>query len=419
MKRFLLLAIMACVVLPFGFAAPSSFDFYYGMTGPDGAYIVDMVNAYQKAHPGITVNAVPYAWDTLWTKLDAAYAAGNPPLAFALHETELGPYADKGVIIPLDQKLAALKFNKNLFIAGTVETGMFGGKQYSLPINVHPVAMYYNVDMFKAAGLDPNKPPTTYDQLVQYGKKLTKAGGAQWGVGLEQKNDIQFYGFMSFFYQNNGQLLTPDNKKSLFDGAPARKTLAQLHDLIWKHKITPLGEEDARADFRNKTVAIVFSGPWDNALESGFPSVAGLNYKTAKVPQFGPTPATWESTHQIAVVKQKDKSLEDVGAEFAKFFAENSIIWNQSGMIPVLKAAAGDPRLAKLKEYSKGFMDSLSESKMMPIIPKGYIEMFGASPDRPVMQAIQAYLMDENPNADQILGDANKAISAILKRFYP
>ena len=224
---------------------------------------------------------------------------------------------------------------------------------------------------------------------------------------------------MSFFYQNNGQLLTPDNKKSLFDGAPARKTLAQLHDLIWKHKVTPLGEEDARADFRNKTVAIVFSGPWDNALESGFPSVAGLNYRTAKVPQFGPTPATWESTHQIAVVKQKDKALEDVGAEFAKFFAENSIIWNQSGMIPVLKAAATDPRLAKLKEYSKGFMDSLAMSKMMPIIPKGYIEMFGASPDRPVMQAIQAYLMDENPKADQILGDANKAITAILKRFYP
>jgi len=128
--------------------------------------------------------------------------------------------------------------------------------------------------------------------------------------------------------RTTGSSCRPDNKKSLFDGAPARKTLAQLHDLIWKYKVTPLGEEDARGDFRNKTVAIVFSGPWDNALESGFPSVAGLNYRTAKVPQFGPTPATWESSHQIAVVKQKDKSLEDVGAEFAAFFSLNSIIWN-------------------------------------------------------------------------------------------
>jgi hypothetical protein len=125
------------------------------------------------------------------------------------------------------------------------------------------------------------------------------------------------------------------------------------------------------------------------------------------------------STHQISVVKQKNKSLEDVGAEFAKFFAENSIIWNQSGMIPVLKAAAGDPRLAPLKEYSKGFMDSLPESKIMPLTSKGWIEMFGASPDRPVMQAIQAYLMDENPDANAILGDANKALNTILKRFYP
>jgi len=138
MKRLLLLAILVCAVIPFGFAAPCRSTFYYGMTGPDGAYI----GRHGKRLPGCAPRyhrergavCVGHPLD----QADASYAAGNPPLAFALHETELGPYADKGVIIPLDQKLAAMKFTRACSSRETLATGMFDGKQYGMPINVHP-----------------------------------------------------------------------------------------------------------------------------------------------------------------------------------------------------------------------------------------------------------------------------------------
>lgn len=416
-RRFFLVLALAAVLIPAAIAAPVNIDFWYGMTGPDGAYIKNIVEAFQKANPDVTVTPTPYAWATLWTKLDASYAAGNPPQVVAFHIQEVAPYNSKGMLEPIGARLTSLGFNKDVYLPNMVESGQVAGEQYSLPIDVHPIAMYYNVDMFKAAGLDPNKPPATYADLVSAAKKLTK-GKTQYGVGLEQKNDIQFYGFMSFFYQWGGKLVSDDFKTAAFDGEPARKTLGQLHDLVWKHKVTPLGEEDARGDFRNKTNAIVFSGPWDNALDGGFPSVKGLNYKTAAVPLFGTTPATWKSSHQLGVIKQKDKNKVLPAVRLVKFGSENSIIWNQAGMIPVLKAAATDARLAPLKEYSKGFMDSLPMAKFMPLLPKGWEELFEASPDRPIMKAIQSYMMAENPNADAILKEANDSLNKILARYY-
>ena len=415
-RLFLVLALIA-VLIPTAFAAPVNIDFWYGMTGPDGAYIKNIVDAFKKANPYVTVTPTAYAWATLWTKLDAAYAAGNPPQVIAFHIQEVAPYNSKGMLEPIGAKLASLGFKKDVYLPSMVESGQVAGEQYSLPIDVHPIAMYYNADMLKAAGLDPNKPPKTYAELVSAAQKMTK-GKTQYGVGLEQKNDIQFYGFMSFFYQWGGKLVADNFKTATFDGEPARKTLAQLHDLIWKYKVTPLGEEDARGDFRNKTNAIVFSGPWDNALDGGFPSVQGLNYKTASVPLFGTTPATWKSSHQVAVIKQKDQSKVLPAVRLVKFASENSIIWNQAGMIPVLKAAATDPRLSPLKGYSKGFMDSLSFAKFMPLLPKGWEELFEASPDRPIMKAIQSYLMVENPDANAILKEANDSLNRILARYY-
>jgi hypothetical protein len=54
----------------------------------------------------------------------------------------------------------------------------------------------------------------------------------------------------------------------------------------------------------------------------------------------------------------------------------------------------------------------------MPLLPKGWEELFEASPDRPIMKAIQSYMMVENPNANAILKEANDNLNRILARYY-
>ena len=392
-KRLVLALVLAAVLAPLVFAGgtkesaastkgPVTIQFWYGMTGPDGAFIRKIVDAFTSANPKVTVNGTAYAWASLWTKLDASYAAGTPPAVVTMHVQDVPSYNSKGMLVPVGDALAAagVTIDKDAYLPGALESGQVGGKQISLPLDQHACAMYYNADMFKAAGLDPNVPPKTYDDLVAYAKKLTKSDGSQYGVGLDQTQDSQFYLFVGLFYQWGGKFLSDDLKTATFDSDAARKALAQLHDLIWKYKVAPLNEEDFARDFMSQKVAIIFTGPWQNAA---FPSVAGLNYATAAVPLFGTQLATWKSSHQMAVIKQSDKAQVEAGVRLAQFASANSVIWDESGMSPVLKAAADDPRLADLKFHSKGFMDSVPIARFMPLIPQGWEELFEASPDGP------------------------------------
>ena len=286
MKRlFFVIALVAmCVPLLFPSGAkepatsangPVTIQFWYGMTaGPDAAYIKKIIDTFNSADHSILVNGTAYAWATLWTKIDAAYAAGAPPQVVTMHIQDVPSYNSKGMLELIGEGYV----NKDAYLPGALETGQVGGKQMSLPFDQHPLAMYYNKGMFKAAGLDPNMPPKTYDELVAYAKKLTKADGSQYGVGLDQTQDIQFYTLVSFFYQWGGKFLSDDFKTATFDSEAARKALAQLHDLIWKYKVTPLNEEDLARDFMGQKVAIIFDGPWANGRAGGFPSAAGLGY---------------------------------------------------------------------------------------------------------------------------------------------
>ncbi len=395
---------------------PLTLHVWYGMGGPDAEYVGKVIDLFNQSQDKIVAEGMtPGNWAVLWTKLDAAYAAGNPPAAIGFHIQEIAPYANKGMLEPIGDRLEKLGLDKSDFVPGTLEGGMYDGKLYGVPIDVHPIAMYYNVDMFKEAGLDPNKPPTTLNELIEYVKKLTKPDGSQWGLGLEQKNDIQFYTFMSIYDQFEGKLVT-DDYKSAFNSDAARKAMQFYLDMIYKYKVTPPDEEDARGDFRKKQVAIVFSGPWDNAIAGGFPSVEGLNYKTAKLPKIGTVQATWQSSHMFAAIKQKDPKIVDAAAEFIKFFSDHNVEWAKSGMIVVRKSAQADPVFAD-SPYKIGFVDSLSTAQFMPLLPKCWEELFEGAPDRPVMRALQS-VCKKMTDIDSALARAEEEMNAILDRCY-
>ena len=68
------------------------------------------------------------------------------------------------------------------FYPTLMQNGTTGGKTWGIPFQRSTIVMYYNKDAFRAAGLDPENPPATWDELSAAGKKLTKADGSQWGV---------------------------------------------------------------------------------------------------------------------------------------------------------------------------------------------------------------------------------------------
>jgi multiple sugar transport system substrate-binding protein len=150
--------------------------------------------------------------------------------------------ADRGFIMdltPFIEKEGGQKFLAQ-WDQNALETCKYKGKIYCLNDYVNPLALLYNTQHFKAAGLDPAKPPTTPAELLDYAKKLTRDG--RYGIGLiGARQEGLFMRFNPFFWGAGAEFLTADNKRSALDTPEALEGFRYYVELFSKHKVVPPG----------------------------------------------------------------------------------------------------------------------------------------------------------------------------------
>lgn len=148
--------------------------------------ILTLVERFEAQNPGIDIEPVSignYANGTV--RLQAAAASGDVPALAQIEITRYGLFAAAGVLEPLDARLAAEPAILADLRPFAREAALYLGKSYVLPFNVSNPLLYYNKDLFRAAGLDPEAPPATWDALVAASQALTLRDGetvSQWGV---------------------------------------------------------------------------------------------------------------------------------------------------------------------------------------------------------------------------------------------
>jgi len=191
--------------LPEDVKAQGTVTFWHAMSGSKTAIVDGYAEEFMKRHPEITVEAVysgSYA-ETV-TKGLAAIKAGKPPVLLMSYEVGTQTMLDSGAIIPIHT------LNKGEIDFDDV-TGPIA-KYYSvndnlnsMPFNSSTAMIYYNKDMFRAAGLDPDKPPTSFDEVYEYSKKIMDAGLASGGISFGWPAWIfeQMHAYHNVFYANN------------------------------------------------------------------------------------------------------------------------------------------------------------------------------------------------------------------------
>lgn len=138
----------------------------------------------------------------------------------------------------------------------------YKGKRYCLPEELNPIVLTYNKVHFKEAGLDPNKPPTTYTGLVEYAKKLTRDG--RYGIGLiGSRQEGLFMRFSPFIWGAGGEYLTADGKRSALDTPEALEGFKNYVELFTRHKVVPpgvteQGSQEVRTQLAHGKVSMIF-----------------------------------------------------------------------------------------------------------------------------------------------------------------
>lgn len=213
LKRFRLAASTCAFALTLGSAAQAvELEFYFPVAVGGGAadIIQKMTDDYMAQNPDVAISAVysgSYADTT--TRAITASRGGNPPQLAILLSVDLFTLLDEELILPWDDYIPAAEQDAFFggFFASFMRNSQTEGKTWGIPFQRSTPVMYYNKEAFAAAGLDPETPPATWDELVEMGQTLTlrDAGGnvTQWGVRIPSS------GFPSWLFTglvaSNGQ----------------------------------------------------------------------------------------------------------------------------------------------------------------------------------------------------------------------
>lgn len=113
-------------------------------------------------------------------KLMAAIAAGNPPEIALLDNFQVAGWAEQDALVPLDELMESADLSLDGVYDWALQGSQYKEATYSIPYNGDARALFYNKDMFEAAGLDPENPPATIDELTEAAEKLTIRDGANY-----------------------------------------------------------------------------------------------------------------------------------------------------------------------------------------------------------------------------------------------
>ena len=224
-------------------------EFYFPVAvgGKAADTIQALTDEYVAANDGVNIDAV-YAgsYKETVTKALTAARGGKPPQLSVILSVDMFTLIDEDVIIPFDG-LAQSDEDRawmSSFYPAFMENSQTGGKTYGIPFQRSTPVLYWNKEAFKEAGLDPEMPPATWQETVEFGKKLVKkdANGnvSRWGVRIPSSG-FPYWLFQGLTTQNDVILANADGNETNFDDPKVVEALQYLVDLSQKHGVMAPG----------------------------------------------------------------------------------------------------------------------------------------------------------------------------------
>jgi sn-glycerol 3-phosphate transport system substrate-binding protein len=190
---------------------PTKIAFWHSMGGSNGEAINAMTDAFNKAQSKCVVEPVfQGSYDDSLNKLKAGLQSKDVPAAIQLYDLATRLMVDLGVAVPMQDFIDKDKYNISDYEPNILAYYTVDNRLWSMPFNTSNPMLYYNKDMFKAAGLDPNKPPRTFAEVQEYARKLTKKDASgkvtQYGVSIAVYGWFfeQLLAVQGGLYANNG-----------------------------------------------------------------------------------------------------------------------------------------------------------------------------------------------------------------------
>ncbi|MGH8799304.1 MAG: ABC transporter substrate-binding protein [Casimicrobiaceae bacterium] len=266
-----ILALAATALSAVSFAqAPVEISFYYPVAvgGPITKIIDKFATDFEKENPAIKVHPIySGTYQDSITKALTAVRSNDAPAMSVLLSTDMFTLIDEDAIVPFDPLIKTAEDRTWLqgFYPAFMENSQTGGKTWGIPFQRSTIVLFYNREMFKEAGLDPNHPPATWKEMAEYAQKLTKRDASgkvtQWGVQIPASG-FPYWLFQGLTTENGVQLMNAAGTETYYDKPAVIEALQYWVDLTSKYKAHPEGIVEwgtTPKDFFERKVAMMWT----------------------------------------------------------------------------------------------------------------------------------------------------------------
>ncbi|WP_026556336.1 ABC transporter substrate-binding protein [Arthrobacter sp. 35W] len=327
-----------------------------------------IVQAFQKENPNITVQVTTLPYKDYATALQTDLAAGTQADAFDIEYANLATYVNSGVLAPLDG-VDDTKYRQSL-----LESYRVDGTQYALPSSFSNVVLYYNKDLFDAAGVSYPTADWTWIDETAAAKKITDSSAGVFG----DFQNVTFYEFYKALAQTGGKFLSDDGKSVAFnspEGIKAAEWLAQKSGTTMPTLAQGAGTPDFDTKlFKDGKLGMLHSGIW---VASSF-SDAPKNWDIVVEP--GDTQKA-SATFSNAVGVSSNSKNKAAAQRWAEYMTNSDLaattrIESSWELPPTSDESVLKDYLAKDKPANrKAVFDALEDVALTPVIGENQQEM--------------------------------------------
>jgi multiple sugar transport system substrate-binding protein len=222
----------------------------------------NLIKEFNAQNNGIKIEYRQLQFDDVVSEAMRAYSTGNAPDIIAIDNPNHAMFASRDAFLDLTDMIAASSVIKaENYFPGPLQSATWDDKYYGVPKATNTIALYYNKDLFKAAGLDPAKPPQTWDELLDTARKLSDPSKNVYGIAFSAKaNEEGTFQFLPWAQMGGATYKTINS-----DGAV--KALAAWKQMLDEKLASPdtltRSQWDSTATFNAGNAAMVISGPWE------------------------------------------------------------------------------------------------------------------------------------------------------------
>ena len=378
--------------------------FWNGWTGGDGDFAKQMVQTFNSENENIEVQMQVLQWTEFYSKLPNAVSSGAGPDVAAMHLDQVGTNAARRVIMPLDEFTGAMELEEGDFQSTVWNAGIYDGKRYSIPLDVHPLGFFYNTKLLQQGGV--SEPPQDREswEAALTGMKSKGVEYPFWATATWPAHLI----FTSLINQFGGSLYNEDATEATFASDAGVEALEWYASHVEKGFSPANVANDAQAQaFRQGRDAMTWDGIW---MMNEWAKVGGLEWGASPLPTIGEKPAVWANSHQLTVMQQREPDQNKLHAarDFLAWFSENSIEWAKAGQVPARNSVRESEEFAAM-EVQSTLAGQLENVVFFPTIPG-----IGDIPAPTFEQAVNTTVLGKSDAKSALEGAQNKA-NALLE----